>query len=126
MKAFRLLENPGTRLTHGLLFGLALVLAGSLSSTSAVTVTANADVSVAAPTAVQYHSPGIAEVLQMVDAKVDLQVIRAYIKNSPVAYNPTASEIVALKERGVSGEIIVAMLQRGGEIRTQALQAAPA
>src|SRR5207248_1549696 len=36
-----------------------------------------------------------------------------------------AAEIVALKERGVPAEIIVTMLQRGGELRGQAIQTAP-
>src|SRR5690348_3755266 len=64
-------------------------------------------------------SPGIQEILKMVDAKVDTDVIKVYIRNSMVAYNPGASEIIALKERGVPAEILTALLQRGAEVRTQ-------
>src|SRR5215470_14506563 len=45
---------------------------------------------------VQY-SAGIAEVLKMVDAKVDETVIKAYIESSQVAYNPSVSELIMLK-----------------------------
>jgi len=41
------------------------------------------------------------EILKMVDAKVDAEVIKAYIQVSQVAYSPSATEIIALKDRGV-------------------------
>src|ERR1017187_4271887 len=31
-------------------------------------------------------SPGVADIVKMVDAKVDAEVIKTYIKNSPTAY----------------------------------------
>src|SRR5438094_6619934 len=68
------------------------------------------------------YSPGIGDILKMVDAKVDVTVIKAYIKNSPTAYNPNANEIIALKQRGVGDDIITGLIQRGGEVRAQALQ----
>jgi len=70
------------------------------------------------------YSPGIGDILKMVDAKVDVTVIKAYINNSPTAYNPNASEIIALKERGVGDDVVTALIQRGGEIRSQAMQSA--
>jgi len=69
------------------------------------------------------YSPGIGEILKMVDAKVDVTVVKAYIKNSPTAYNPNANEIIALKQRGVGDDIITSLIQRGGEVRAQAMQA---
>jgi hypothetical protein len=71
-------------------------------------------------------SPGVADIVKMVDAKVDAEVIKTYIKNSPTAYNPSANEIIALKDRGVGPEILTAMLQRGAEVRVQSMQAAQA
>src|SRR6266568_860276 len=68
------------------------------------------------------YSPGIGEILKMVDAKVDVTVVKAYIKNSPTAYNPNANEIIALKQRGMGDDIITALIQRGGEVRAQAMQ----
>ncbi len=71
-------------------------------------------------------SPGVREVLKMLDAKVDPAVIKAYIQNSNIPFNPTAAEIIALKQRDVPDDIITGMLQRGAEVRTQLAQAAQA
>src|SRR5437870_5084594 len=68
------------------------------------------------------YSQGIGEILKLVDAKVDVTVIKTYIKNSPTAYNPNASEIIALKQRGVGDDIMTTLIQRGGEVRGQAMQ----
>lgn len=68
-------------------------------------------------------SPGMQDILKMLDAKVDTDVIKVYIRNSMVPYNPNASEIIALKQRGVPDEILTAVLQRGAEVRAQAVQA---
>ena|SRR2546422_9116603 len=70
------------------------------------------------------YSQGIGEILKMVDAKVDVTVITTYIRNSPTAYNPNANEIIALKQRGVGDDIITTLIQRGGEVRAQAMQGA--
>jgi len=77
-----------------------------------------------APTA--RYSPGVADIVKMVDAKVDAEVIKTYVKNSPTAYNPSATEIIALKDHGIGPEILTAMLQHGAEVRAQSLQAAQA
>lgn len=71
-------------------------------------------------------SAGVADILKMVDAKVDPEVIKTYINNSPTAYNPSASEIIALKDRGVGSDILTAMMQHGAEVRAQSMQAAQA
>src|SRR5664279_4105726 len=68
------------------------------------------------------YSPGVADIVKLVDAKVDPEVIKTYIKNAPTAYNPNATEIIALKNRGVAPEILTAMLQRGAEVRAQGMQ----
>jgi hypothetical protein len=66
------------------------------------------------------YSTGIADIVKMVDAKVDAEVLKAYIKDSPAAYNPGASEIISLMQRGVPADVLTALLQRGGELRAQA------
>jgi hypothetical protein len=60
----------------------------------------------------------------MVDAKVDPEVIKTYIKSSPTAYHPSAAEIIALKDQGIGPEILTAMLQHGADVRAQAIGAA--
>lgn len=66
-------------------------------------------------------SPGVGDVLRLVNAKVDGEVIQAFVKNSPVAYRLGASEIVALKDRGVPSAVIAVMIQHGGELRARGL-----
>src|SRR5208283_44014 len=48
------------------------------------------------------YSAGITEIIKMLDANIDAQVILAYIQNSPIAYNPEATELIALKDHGAS------------------------
>ena len=80
-----------------------------------------------APTApAARFSPGIADIVRLVDAKVDAEVIKTYVRNSPTAYNPSATEIIALKNRGVGPEILTAMLQRGAEVRAHSMRAGQA
>src|SRR5256885_13075547 len=95
-----------------------LVLATLLSCASAkseirLTAAANTEAGVAAPR----FSPGIGDVVKMVDAKIEADVIVAYINSSRTPYNPSVNEIIALKEHGVSSVILTAMLQHGGELR---------
>jgi hypothetical protein len=62
------------------------------------------------------YSPGVAELLKMLDAGINPHAIEAYILNSPVAYNPETAELVILKERGASAEVLVALLHRADEL----------
>jgi uncharacterized membrane protein YgcG len=70
-------------------------------------------------------SAGVSEILKMVDAKVEGSVILAYIESSPTAYNPSASEIIMLKDRDVPAEVIAGMLKHGSEMRNRAMASAP-
>lgn len=78
-----------------------------------------AQASVQVSAAAQFPA-GIADILRMADAKVDAEVIKAYVHNSRVPYYLTANEIIELKDRGVSSDIITTILERGGELRSQA------
>jgi hypothetical protein len=61
----------------------------------------------------------VADVLKLAEAKVDPEVIKAYVRTSPTPYNLSATEIIALKEHGISSDILTAMIQHGGELRSQ-------
>src|SRR5262245_33109561 len=39
------------------------------------------------------YSPGVTEILKMLEARIDTQVILAYIRNSTIAYDPDAAEL---------------------------------
>jgi len=111
-------------LSLSLLGALSLSFApASFQAVSAATLAAEGDTAATQPAAPHHYSAGVEEILKMVDAKVDPEVIAAYVKNSTVAYNPSASEIIALRARGVPNEVIVAMIQRGGELRARTMQA---
>ena len=109
-----------------LLASAALAIATLLFCTPAkaeirLTAAATAETGAATP----HFSPGVADVVKMVDAKIDSEVITAYINSSRIPYNPGVNEIIALKERGVSAVILTTMLQHGGELRAQMAQATP-
>jgi hypothetical protein len=105
-------------------FAIVVGLATTLPTSSF----AQSDIGVLQPTASTglqlSYSPGIHDVLKMLDAKVDMEVIKAYIKNSPIPFNPSATEIIALKNHGVPDDLITAMIQHGAEVRAQLAQSA--
>jgi hypothetical protein len=69
------------------------------------------------------YSAGIADIIKLLDAKVDGPVILAYIQNCAIPCNPEATELIALKEHGASTETLVALLHHGDELRLQLAQA---
>lgn len=94
--------------------------------------------SVPAPTPAQVNpAPGVAnhpavpfptgpaEIVKLVEAGVQPEVVKAYVGNSPVAYQLNADEIIALYRRGVAPAIIVAMIERGAALRAQTAAGRP-
>ena len=69
------------------------------------------------------YSAGVDEILNMVQAGVSTEIIKAYIENSPIAYNLSATDVIALKEHKVPDELTTALMKRGAALRTQAQQA---
>ena len=53
----------------------------------------------------------LAEINKLLDAKVEVEVIKAYIQNCPVAFRLTAADIIALKDRGAPPEILKALVE---------------
>jgi hypothetical protein len=72
--------------------------------------------------AVQF-SAGLEDVVKLVQAGVEESVVLAYIQSSAVAYHPSASEIIKLRELGVSSPVIDALLRRGDQLRERAAKA---
>ena len=75
---------------------------------------------VAAPKAAARLSWGLDDIVKLSKAGVDESVILTYVSNSGVAYNPTAQDVIQLRELGVSSQITTALMQRGGEVRQAA------
>jgi hypothetical protein len=55
-------------------------------------------------------SVGLLDIVRMVKANVNPEVIRTFIIHSAVSYRPNAQEVIALKKLGVANEIIVALI----------------
>ncbi len=68
------------------------------------------------------RSAGVDEILKMVQSGVSVEVTKAFIENSPVAYQLTAADVVALKAHAVPDEIVTAMIKRGAALRAEASQ----
>lgn len=66
----------------------------------------------------------IDEVVTLAKSGVDQSVVLSYIHNSPGPFEPTADEIIKLRDMGITSQEITAMLERGGELREQAQAAA--
>ncbi len=60
----------------------------------------------------------------MLQAGVSTDIIKAYIENSPVAYDLSAADLIALKQQAVPDALTMAMMKRGAALRMQAQQAA--
>ena len=63
------------------------------------------------------YSFAVTEVLKMKDANVSPEVIKDFIQVSASPFQPTASDIIALKQRGVSEDLIQGMLRRDGQLQ---------
>jgi len=55
-------------------------------------------------------SAGLLDIVRMVKANVDPELIKTFINHSRISYNPSAQEVIALKRLGVSNDIIVTVL----------------
>jgi hypothetical protein len=70
-------------------------------------------------------SYGVPQILQLSQAKIGDSTIVAYIQNSGTIYSLNASEIIYLKQQGVSDAILTAMLNQRQRVVQSAGQTAP-
>jgi hypothetical protein len=68
----------------------------------------------------------INEVVTLSKSGVDQAIVLSYIKNSPGPFEPSADEIIKLRDVGVSTPVLTAMMERGAQVRDQAHAAAVA
>jgi len=71
-------------------------------------------------------SSQIAELVKLKESGVETAVILTHVGQSTTAYPLNADEIIYLHSHGVPAEIITGFIRRGGELRSQAEQAAKA
>jgi hypothetical protein len=65
------------------------------------------------------YSPSIQEMLKLADAKVSTDVLKSFVEHSTIGCQPSAAEIVALKEHGVADDVITALMNRGAQVQAQ-------
>jgi hypothetical protein len=68
-------------------------------------------------------SPGVNEIVQMADAGVSTEVLKAYVEYSSTPYQPTDQDIITLKKHNVADEVVTLMLKRGAQVRAAVVQA---
>lgn len=112
---------------------LILIVCGMVQTLTAATVqSANAQAATettpaaapAATTTKPQLSYGLEDVVKLTKAGVNEAVILVYLQNSGVAYNLTAQDLIQLQEAGVSTTVTAALMQRGEQVKQNALQAA--
>lgn len=62
----------------------------------------------------------INDVVALTKSGVDESIVLSFVKASPGPFEPSADEIIKLRDQGVSSQVITAMLQRGAEVRDEA------
>ena len=70
--------------------------------------------------------PGVTEVLRLIAARTSEDTIIAFIRSSGRTYDLSASEILYLRQHGVSEQVMAAMLNPQQNVTATAGQAAPA
>jgi hypothetical protein len=106
------------------LFTLCGVLAASSLVAQALetpSVQANVNVNAAPSSSAPRFSGRINEVVALAQSGVDQSVVLSFIKTSPGPFQPSADEIIRLRDAGISSDVITTMMQRGAELRDQAM-----
>jgi len=106
----------------GVVASSGLVARAIESSPTQPSDTASAVPASAAP----QFSGRINEVVTLSKSGVDQSIVLSYIKNSPGPFEPSADEIIKLRDMGVSTPVLTAMMERGAQVRDQARVAAVA
>jgi len=116
-----------------------LAVAGLVVSASTVPAQ-NATAPTAAPTAPAAPAPpapvapvpapqlayGVPQILQLAQAKISDDTIIAFIRNSGIGYGLNASQIIYLRQQGLTDAVITAMLNQPGPAVAVALPSTPA
>lgn len=112
---------------------LTLILCGMMQPISAATrqtantqaATETAPAANPAETATKPRlSYGLEDVVKLTKAGVNEAVILVYLQNSGIAYSLTAQDLIQLQEAGVNATVTAALMQRGEQVKQNAMQAA--
>lgn len=90
---------------------------GTTSSTQTSSTSSESETS--APVIPSDLSPGLADVVKLVQAHISDDVIVNYINGSNIAYQPTANELIYLNDLGVSEAVVNAIVQHSAKPEVQ-------
>src|SRR5262245_55660653 len=91
------------------LFTLCGVLGSSILAANALetpSVQANVNLSTAPASGAPRYSGRINDVVALAQSGVDQSVVLSYIKTSPGPFQPSADEIIKLRDMGMSSDVI--------------------
>jgi len=132
MERFRILNQFGTSNVRMKTRLLPLALCGLVAGSSlARAIEANPPQPSVTPdalpaSAAPQFSGRINDVVSLSKSGVDQSIILAFIKNSPGPFEPSADEIIKLRDMGISTPVLTAMMERGAQVRDQVHAAAVA
>ncbi len=106
---------------RGFLLGALLLTLSLPFGVRAGVISTNA---IAASRSAGRNAAGVGDILRMQKAGISNDVIKTYIETSPLAYNLSAADIIAMRDHGVPPDIITAALIHDEELRAQTTQAA--
>lgn len=98
----------------------------SVRAQTTTTTTTQTTVNTLPAGAAPAFSGDIPEVVTLAKSGVDESLVVSFIRNSPGPFQPSADEIIRLRDAGLTSSEISAMLERGAEVRAQTAAAAPA
>jgi hypothetical protein len=108
----------------------ALAVAGLTASASTALAQNSPATNPAPTTTVSAPEPqlayGVPQILQLAQAKISDNTIIAYIKNSGISYGLNASQIIYLRQQGISDAVITTMLNQPSPAMASAAPQAPA
>jgi len=99
-------------------FMVAAFSAFNVAAQDAPKATPASDQTVTAPasqTATLQLSPGVPDVLRLVQSKIGDETVVAFISNTGKTYKLSASEIIYLREQGASDRVLAAMLNQSSQ-----------
>jgi hypothetical protein len=69
---------------------------------------------------------GVSEVMKLYKSGISTDIIASYINNSSLSFSLSADNLIALKQEGVPGPVLAAMMQRYSELQRQSAMAVAA
>ena len=66
-----------------------------------------------------FGSEGVDDVIKLQKAGITIEVVQAYVQDSPVAYDLSADDIQQLEDANVPATVIVSMLDHGKQLRNE-------